>query len=223
MFSHRLSVGSHGIHVWLREHKGSDTSNQLDDIMTAGIRRTRAVPYGDPFAALYTFLRQPPVKCVNGSPVDGRVCGLLLFARNCWILAMSPAEFQRLAREWEWTPGTRWSSDRMARGRLVLLCPRYFGCHSSSLGWEDHYAPHGNIGSRHWVCGSLVMLLHVGVKALLKGSWTATLERVPSGFDQWAYARRETCNPGGCAPTAQCLPTVTYLPHAVNTIEAEKP
>ena len=35
-----------------------------------------------------------------GLPVGGHYVGLLLFADNCWLIAMSPAELRCMARAW---------------------------------------------------------------------------------------------------------------------------
>ena len=37
--------------AWIREYRGSETYVKLDDILTPGVRCTRSVPQGDPYAA----------------------------------------------------------------------------------------------------------------------------------------------------------------------------
>ena len=82
---------------------------QLDDIVTLGIRRARSVPQGDPCAAdLFGAARDRPArkfleicqKKKRGLPVGGGYLGLILFADNCWLIGMSVAQLQTMAREW---------------------------------------------------------------------------------------------------------------------------
>ena len=77
--------------------------------MTPGIRRTRSVPQGDLCAAdLFGAALGTPVArfcdmCQHkkwGLLVGNGYLGLLLFAGNCWIIAMSPGELQTMARAW---------------------------------------------------------------------------------------------------------------------------
>ena len=80
---------------------------KLDDIVTPDIRRTRSVPQGDPVAAdLFGAAVDTPAACFwemcqqkeVGLPLRDGYLGLLLFADNCWIIAMSPGELQSMAR-----------------------------------------------------------------------------------------------------------------------------
>ena len=89
--------------------QGSETHIKLDDILTLGVRRTRSVPQGDPCAAnLFKAALNVPAtefwkRCQAeklGLPVGGHYVGLLLFADNCWLIAMSPAELRCMARAW---------------------------------------------------------------------------------------------------------------------------
>ena len=77
--------------------------------MTPGIRRTRSVPRGDAsapdlFGAALDI--QGTAFCERcqtekwGLPLREGYMGLLLFADNCWIIAMSPAEIKCMARAW---------------------------------------------------------------------------------------------------------------------------
>ena len=95
--------------AWIRECRGSETFAKLDDIMTPGIRRTRSVPRGDAsapdlFGAALDI--QGTAFCERcqtekwGLPLREGNMGLLLFADNCWIIAMSPAEIKCMARAW---------------------------------------------------------------------------------------------------------------------------
>ena len=74
--------------------------------MTSGIRRTRS---GDPCAAdLFGAALDTPAtafceKCQTvkwGLPMGGNYMGFLLFADNCWHIAMSPAELKCMDRAW---------------------------------------------------------------------------------------------------------------------------
>ena len=103
-----LKVPSVLVSAWIRECRGSEMYIKLDDVMTPGIRRTRSVPQGDPCAAdLFGALDVPATafcgKCQAekwGLPVGGNYMGLLLVADNCWLIAMSPAELECIARAW---------------------------------------------------------------------------------------------------------------------------
>ena len=95
--------------AWIREYRGSETYVEFDDVMTAGIRRTRSVPQGDPCAAdLFGAALDVPAtafceRCQAekwGLPMGGNYMGLLLFADNCWLIEMSPAELKCMARAW---------------------------------------------------------------------------------------------------------------------------
>ena len=87
------------IAAWIREYRNSETIVKLDDIVTPGIRRTRSVPQGDPFCDMC----QPTKWVARG----GSSClGLLLFADNCRIIAMSPRELQTMARAWNFYKST---------------------------------------------------------------------------------------------------------------------
>ena len=97
------------IAAWIRVYRNSGTMVKLDDIVTPGIRRRRCVPQGDPCAAdlLGAVLDRPSVKFVKmcqemkwGLLVGGSCVGFLLFADNCWIIAMSAAELQTMASAW---------------------------------------------------------------------------------------------------------------------------
>ena len=94
------------VSAWIREYRRSETSFELDDVMTPGIRRTRPVPQGDPCAAEqpWMFQQQPLVKGArqrSGSCPWVETCmGLLLFADNCWLIVVSPAELKCMARAW---------------------------------------------------------------------------------------------------------------------------
>ena len=97
------------IAAWIREYRNSETQVRLDVIVTRGIRRIRSVPQGDPCAAdlFGAAVDTPAAKfCVmwqnrkRGLFVGRRYLGLLLFADDCWIIAMSPGELPRMARAW---------------------------------------------------------------------------------------------------------------------------
>ena len=92
----------------IREFRNSETVVLLDDIVTLGIRRTRSVPQDDPCAAdlFGAALDKSAGKSMDtcqkkkwALPVGGYL-GLLLFADNCWIIALSVAELQTMARVW---------------------------------------------------------------------------------------------------------------------------
>ena len=101
------------IATWLRRLITSHTtesSMKLDDIVSPGIRRTRSVPQGDPCAAdlFGAALDTPAAKFCDMCqykkwelPVGSSYLGLLPFADNCWIIAMSPRELQTVARAWK--------------------------------------------------------------------------------------------------------------------------
>ena len=81
----------------------------LDDRVTPGIRRTRSVPQGDPCvadlsaAALDSPAGQFMEACQRMKwflPVEGGYLGPLLFADSCWLMGMSVADLQTMAREW---------------------------------------------------------------------------------------------------------------------------
>ena len=87
----------------------SETFVKLDDIMTPGIRRTRSVPQGEPCvadlfgAALDILATAFCERCHKEKwelPMGEGYMGLLLFADDCWIIAMSPAELECMARAW---------------------------------------------------------------------------------------------------------------------------
>ena len=89
--------------AWIREHRVPETFVKLDDITTPGIRRTRSVPQGDPCAAdlfgaaLDISATAFCERCQTEKwrlPLEEGYMGLLLFADNCWIIAMSPAELK---------------------------------------------------------------------------------------------------------------------------------
>ena len=89
------------VSAWIREHRGSETYIKFDDTRTPGIRRTLSVPQADPCAAeLFGAALDVPAtascqRCHAEKwllPVGGNYMGLLLFADNCWLTAMSPAE-----------------------------------------------------------------------------------------------------------------------------------
>ena len=97
------------IAVWIREYRSSETVVGLDDIVTPGILRPRSVPQGDPCAPdlFGAALDRPAGKFMEmcqqkkwGLPVGGGYMALLLFADNCWIIGMSAAELQTMARAW---------------------------------------------------------------------------------------------------------------------------
>ena len=77
--------------------------------MTPGIRRTRSVPRGDPCAAdlfgaaLDVRATAFCERCQAEKwelPMCGNYMGQMLFANNCWPIAMSPAELKWMARAW---------------------------------------------------------------------------------------------------------------------------
>ena len=77
--------------------------------MTPGIRRTRSVPQGDPCAAdlLGAAVDVPSTAFCGrwqverwGLPVGGNYMERMLFADNCWLIVMSPAELKCMARAW---------------------------------------------------------------------------------------------------------------------------
>ena len=95
--------------AWIRVCRSPETHIELDDTSTPGIRRTRSVPQGDPCAAdLFGAALDIPAtafcgRCQTGKwrlPMGLLYMGLLLFADNCWLIAMSPAELKRMARAW---------------------------------------------------------------------------------------------------------------------------
>ena len=92
----------------IREFRNSETVVLLDDIVTPGIRRTRSVPQVDSCAAdlFGAALDRPAGKSIDmcpkkkwALPVVGYL-GLLLFADNYWIIALSVVELQTMARVW---------------------------------------------------------------------------------------------------------------------------
>ena len=104
-----MDMGVILIAAWIREYRHSETVVFLDDIVAPGIRLTRSVPQGDPCAAdlLGAALDRPAGKFMKmcqkkkrGLPVGAGYLGLFLFADNCWIISMSVAELQTMAREW---------------------------------------------------------------------------------------------------------------------------
>ena len=98
-----LKVPPLSVAAWTREYRGSETFVKLDDITTPGIRRTRSVPQGDPCAAdLFGAALDIPAtafceRCQMEKwrlPLEEGYMELPLFADNCWIIAMSPAELK---------------------------------------------------------------------------------------------------------------------------------
>ena len=91
----------------VREYKKSETLVKLDDIVTPGIRRAWSVPQGDPCAAdlFGAALDTPAANFCDMCQHTKMDClwetgylGLLLFADNCWIIAMSPGELRGARR-----------------------------------------------------------------------------------------------------------------------------
>ena len=104
-----LKVSPVLVAAWIREYRGPETHIKLDDILTPGLRRTRSVPQGDPcaanlfMAALYVPATVSCKRCQAekwGLPVGGHHVALLLFADNCWLTALSPAELRCVGRAW---------------------------------------------------------------------------------------------------------------------------
>ena len=89
--------------AWIRENRVSETFVKLDDTTTPALRRTRSVPQGDLCAAdLFGAALEDPAtafceRCQTEKwrlPLEEGYMELLLFADNCWIIAMSPAELK---------------------------------------------------------------------------------------------------------------------------------
>ena len=121
--------------AWIREYRGSETHIKLDDILTPGVRRTRSVPQGDPCAPnLFGAALDVPAtafckKCQAekwGLPVGGNYMGLLLFADNCWLIAMSPTELRCLARAW---------NELLVSARLRIVWKEAVWC-TSAVWWQ---------------------------------------------------------------------------------------
>ena len=145
--------------AWIREYRGSETKTKLDDVITPGIRRTRSVPQGDPCAAdLFGAALDVPAtafceRCQAGKwelPVGGNYLGLLLFAHNCWLIAMSPAELKSMARAWN-EPLEK-AGLRIARQPLTVW--------RQKLWWRTRWSLEGreNEVSKPWVRGSHSMV-----------------------------------------------------------------
>ena len=107
--SNAVVVPSVLIAAWIREYRNSATLVKLHDIVTPVIRRTRSVPQGDLCAAdLFGAALDTPAAmfcemCQHKKwrlLVGNGYLGLLLFADNCWIIAMSTGELQTMARAW---------------------------------------------------------------------------------------------------------------------------
>ena len=135
------------IAAWIGEYRNSETLVKLDDIVTPVIRRTRSVPQGDPCAAnLFGAALDTPAAMLcqmcqnkNGDLLLGSgYLGLLLFADNCWIIAMSPGELQTVASAWNELFQIIWTTNCWGSGGVVFDGTRQAGSKHHCVGNGDH-------------------------------------------------------------------------------------